>query len=100
LYGENGTLEVTADAAGSVARGVRAGEPGFQTLPIPDAVWGDVDRDANAWEQIMQAFTRLFIDSIIEDEPISPSFYDGIKAQAVIEAAFESDRSGYWTDVQ
>ena len=40
--------------------------------------------------------TRLFIDAIREDRPLSPSFYDGWKAQEVVEAAVESHRTGTW----
>lgn len=44
--------------------------------------------------------TRLFIDSILADQPVTPGFYEGMKVQEVIEAAFESDRSGCWVDVR
>ncbi len=41
----------------------------------------------------------LFIDSILADIPITPSFHDGVKVQAVIDAAFESDRTGCRVEV-
>ncbi len=37
---------------------------------------------------------RLFIDAILNDLPITPSFYDGYKTQQIIEAALESDKTG------
>jgi len=39
---------------------------------------------------------RLFIDSILANQPVSPSFYDGMRTQQVIDAAIESHRSGQW----
>ena len=42
---------------------------------------------------------RLFVDAIKEDRPVSPSFYDGLKAQEVIDAAFESHRSECWVSL-
>jgi predicted dehydrogenase len=37
---------------------------------------------------------RLFIDSILNDTKPEPSFYDGLKAQQVMDAAMESAKSG------
>jgi len=38
----------------------------------------------------------LFIDSILEDKTIIPNFYDGLKAQEVIDAAKKSNEIGQW----
>ena len=40
--------------------------------------------------------TRLFIDAIVNDWALSPSFHDGLKAQAVIEAALEANTRECW----
>jgi predicted dehydrogenase len=37
---------------------------------------------------------RAFVDCIMEDRPAVPSFADGVKAQAVIEAALRSAETG------
>lgn len=107
LYGDKGTLEAYADAATQTVRGLRSGESEFQTLPVPENILRGIDQRASLWtHQFAQLFTeqsvgtRLFIDGIVDDRPISPGFYEGMKAQAVIEAAFESDRSGCWAKVQ
>jgi hypothetical protein len=34
------------------------------------------------------------MDAIVADQPVSPNFYDGFKAQAVIDAALEAQRHG------
>ena len=35
---------------------------------------------------------RHFIDAILYDQPVAPDFEDGLKVQAVIDAALESHR--------
>jgi len=87
---------------GTEVRGVRQTEEQFRVLPIPDELRGHVDPSAPFFSQIFQAFstesigTRLFIDAIVENRPLSPSFYDGWKTQEVLEAAVESHRTGRW----
>lgn len=107
LYGDRGTLEVYADASTQTVRGLRNGESEFRILPVPESILRGIDQKASLWrDQFAQLFTeqsvgtRLFIDSIVDDRLVPPGFYDGVKAQAVIEAAFESDRSGCWAEVR
>ena len=96
LHGESGTLEARATFTSAEIRGVRDGEKEFRPLPVPDRILEGVDK-ANPFHVISQ-FTGdyLFIDSILQDQPISPSFYDGLKAQEVIDAAKESHKMGQW----
>ena len=82
-------------------RGLRNGESEFRTLPVPESILLGIDQKASLWkEQFARLFTeqsvgtRLFIDGIVDDRPVSPGFYDGMRVQAVLEAAFEADRSG------
>jgi predicted dehydrogenase len=121
LHGESGTLEARATFRGAEIRGARAsesgeleardtftsaeirgerdGEEGFRLLPIPARLLAGVD-EANPYHVITQfAGDYLFIDSILEDRPISPSFYDGFRAQEVIDAAIESHEQGVWVSV-
>lgn len=96
LHGEDGTLEATCEQV----QGVHRGEQAFHTLPVPDAFWGDANRD-----KYFDIFCRLpigdrlFIDAILDDLPLAPSFYDGLKAQEVISAAIESHETGRWVTV-
>jgi predicted dehydrogenase len=99
MYGEAGSLEISVpyqgNEAGAVIRGVRSGEKQYQTLAVPDAYWGSVNRSDPYGVFTQQSVgPRLFIDAIREDRPVSPNFYDGYKAQQVIDAANEADRSG------
>ena len=107
LYGDKGTLEVYADASTQTVCGLRNGESEFQALPVPEDILHGIDQQASLWtHQFARLFTeqsvgtRLFIDGIVDDRPVSPGFYEGMKVQAVIEAAFESDRSGCWSKVR
>jgi hypothetical protein len=43
--------------------------------------------------------TRLFVDSIVADRPIESDFHAGGRTQMVIDAAFESNRSGCWEEM-
>jgi len=107
LYGDAGTLEVDFNFNdGYVIRGARSGEDQIKQLAIPDDILNGVDPISPFFEQFEQIFTgqsvgtRLFIEAIVNDQPVSPSFYDGLKAQAVIEAAIEADRRECWVSVE
>jgi predicted dehydrogenase len=106
LHGQSGTLEVEAYfLLGAEVRGVRDSEKQFQKLAVPDELWGDVDRNQPLIMQVMEAFTqqpigdRLFIDAILDDRQVTPSFYDGLKAQEVVDAAMRSHQEGCWVSI-
>jgi predicted dehydrogenase len=95
LYGEAGTLELDmiygGPEAGVVIRGARSQDEQFQILNVPDSFWGDADpSDSFSVFTTNSVGTRFFIDAIIEDRPVEPNFYDGFKAQQVIDAALKS----------
>ncbi len=111
LRGESGTLEADYNLRGtdwgrgivrteSEIRGARRDEPRFATLSVPDRIWAGVDRN-HAYEALVKhsAGSRLFIEAIIDDKPISPNFYDGFKAQEVIDAAITSHNEGRWVSL-
>ena len=106
LHGESGTLEVDFSLGSAEIRGARRDEGEYRTLYVPDRLWGDVDRNQSLIGQLIELYTkgsvgnRLFIDAILEDKPISPSFYEGFKVQEVIDAANESHRNGGWVTIQ
>ena len=105
LHGESGTLEaeLTFPAGRTLPgeiRGARQDDDHFHILPVPADYWDNADRT-----QLLDVFSkrsigsRLFIDSIVEDCPVTPNFYDGLKVQEVIDAALESDRTGCWAAI-
>jgi predicted dehydrogenase len=99
LFGEAGTLDINVNYGGpepwATIQAARSSEATLQTLAVPESYWGDVSR-TDPFEVFTKqsAGARQFLDAILEDRPISPSFYDGYKAQQVIDAALESDRTG------
>jgi predicted dehydrogenase len=103
LHGSAGTLELVRYASGTRTdelRGLTEGSGEFRTLAIPDDILGDAN--PHDW---LDAFTkqsvgaRHFIDSIVKDTLPSPAFHDGVKVQAVLDAAIEAHQRGAWVSV-
>jgi predicted dehydrogenase len=101
MHGAQGTLEADLPVGGGwELRGARAGEPVIRPLAIPDRIVGPIDRTQPAVQQFMAGLAvhpwgpRAFVDAIVEDRPAVSSFVDGVKAQAVIEAALRAQESG------
>jgi predicted dehydrogenase len=97
LHGRDGSLEVHGNAWASPPTaqiiGYRNGDDNAQVLGTPDSFYGNSDRDAafGVFEH-NSVGTRLFIDSILNDRAIEPSFEQGYRVQRVIEAAMQSHR--------
>ena len=95
LHGEAGTIEVSSAMAGTIIAAARDGEKEFKTLEVPDSFWEGANR-----KNPFSVFTRqsvgarLFIDSIIDDQPITPGFEDGVAVQKVLDAALASQEQG------
>jgi predicted dehydrogenase len=106
LYGEAGSLELVFTFTGAALRGSRPGDEAWQTLEVPDALWHDADRTGLFIDQVFDLFkkqsvgNRLFIDAILDDRPIDATFYDGWKAQQVIDAAIASHDQGRWIAIE
>ena len=106
LHGQSGTLEAHMSFLGTEIRGARHDEKQFGALSVPDHLWGDVDRTLSHMDQFFEVFhrqsvgDRLFIDAILENQPVTPSFYDGFKAQQVMDAAIASHESGTWVAIE
>jgi predicted dehydrogenase len=96
LTGDAGTLESELTLAGKSLRGARSGAEcaeDFGSSPYgPDDDIFDVFRTEAVGD-------RLFIDAILQDQPVSPDFYDGLRAQQVIDAALLSHREARWAAV-
>jgi predicted dehydrogenase len=96
LYGDAGSLEIDFNFAGSLLRGVHKGEDEWRELPVPSEFLGQGDNPPLGGFDFLAPFTnqsvgdRLFIDGITQGKPVQPTFFDGWKAQQVIDAAFAS----------
>jgi predicted dehydrogenase len=107
LYGEAGTLEIDVPyggpeaEAGAVIRAARSEEEQLRTLEVPADYWGDVSR-SDPWEVFTHqpVGCRTFIDAILQKRLVPPTFYDGYKAQQVIEAALDSHRLEKWVSIE
>ena len=102
LHGEAGTLEADQSFLETEIRGARHDEKQLVALSVPDRLWGNVDRTGAFFERVGQVFhtqsvgDRQFIDAILADRPVTPSFYEGFKVQEVIDAAIASHENGTW----
>jgi predicted dehydrogenase len=105
LHGASGTLEADYTWMDTQIRGAQQDEAQFEVLPIPDHLLVGVDPNASLTDRFMAVFhnqsagDRAFIDAILHDHPMTPSLYDGVKVQQVIDAAIASHQSGRWVSV-
>ena len=106
LYGEGGTLELNTSSIDVQMRGVREGQTAFEALTLPDEFTMGVDPTLPLWERFARTMQtqsigdRAFIDAILKDEPVTPDFEDGLRVQAVIDAALVSHQLGCWVAVR
>lgn len=103
LHGEKGTLELDVDfARGGEVRGAQQGEERLKPLPVPDRIMAGIDSHSPLGEQYDRIFreqsvgSRLFVDAILENCPLTPGFHDGLKVQQVIDAAFVAHKKKSW----
>jgi predicted dehydrogenase len=82
----------------------KAGGPGLAPLEVPRDfwVWPGSPRDPGVGDPLVafrydQAFE--FIDAIRNQRPCVPSFHDGVRVQAVMEAALQSNESQGWVNL-
>jgi predicted dehydrogenase len=95
LYGNAGTLIMNYGSDGTRIRGIQDGQSDFRELPVPADFWQGVDpAHPDDVFRKQSAGCRAFIDAIIDDKSPGPTFYDGWRAQQVIDAALESYRTG------
>jgi predicted dehydrogenase len=104
LHGDAGTLEAEqilfGAEAGAVIRGARQGEEQFGLLTVPENLAKNLDGNDIFDPYKKQAVgPRLFIDAIINEQPMTPNFYDGLKVQEVIDAAIEAHRKECWVSL-
>jgi predicted dehydrogenase len=95
LHGSAGTLELQHTFRGAMLHGARAEEQEIRPLSIPPDLWEGVDPASPLEVSLRHSVgDRAFIDAIVQDRPLTPSFYDGWKVQQVIEAAFAAHDQG------
>jgi predicted dehydrogenase len=82
----------------------RKGKTGLETVPVPKEflTWPGSPRDPSKGDPLFtfrydQSFE--FIDAIANERPCIPSFLDGARAQAVMEAAIVSAKQRRWIEL-
>ena len=103
LNGSEASFEFTTGKWNELQHGKRGG-PGMQPLAVPREfwTWPGSPRDPAAGDPLVafrydQAWE--FIDAIRSQRPCVPSFHDGARAQAVMDAAVRSAEIGQWVNV-
>jgi predicted dehydrogenase len=104
LHGQSGTIEVFFSALGADVYFIRDDKKKFELKTFSDYLLGDIDQaDISPMFKIftkLHGGDHLFIDSILEDRPAVPNFYDGLEVQKVIDAAEQSHQSGRWVSLK
>jgi predicted dehydrogenase len=103
LNGSEATFEFTTGKWNELQYGKQGG-PGLAPLPVPREfwVWPGCPRDPGVGDPLIafrydQAFE--FIDAIRNQRPCVPSFHDGVRTQAVIDAAVQSAEDEAWVEL-
>lgn len=110
FFGDQGTLEAElpflgSATGGAILRGMRQGEQAFMNLPI-----SNVPEEDALHHQFLATYAfdyiksqpigdRLFIDAVLAGQKVTPSLYDGWKAQQIVDAALQSHEKGCWASV-
>jgi predicted dehydrogenase len=102
VYGDEGWLSAEFQRSRDPQlRGARRGEeirPVDSGDPAAEGVGSYEERLLASWKRRSVA-DRLFVDAILSDQQVAPSFEDGVAVQRVIDAALESHQTDSWVDV-
>jgi predicted dehydrogenase len=103
LNGSEATFEFTTGKWNELLHG-KVGGPGLAPLAVPREfwVWPGCPRDPAVGDPLVsfrydQAFE--FIDAIRSQRPCNPSFHEGARTQAVIDAAVRSTEKQAWVEL-
>ena len=99
LCGEKGTLELSFPRSGIELRGARSDDEAFQVLEIPADLLGEVDQTKPFFECLLEYFATgdyKFIEAILQDKRPTPSFFEGLRAQEVVDGAILAYQNKCW----
>ena len=103
LNGSEATFEFTTGKWNELLHG-KVGAPGLAPLVVPREFWvyPGSPRDPSVGDPLVtfrydQAFE--FIDAIRNQRPCTPSFHEGVRTQAVIDATVRSAESRAWVNL-
>ena len=100
FYGAEGTMVLDNPTVGHMRgftlRLATRGREGWRELLVEDTT--DVPEADDRAAPVARLATR-FLDWVVEGKPASPDFAEGLRVQALLEAARKSDESGKWLEV-
>ncbi len=105
LHGEAGSLTSSLRLVAGPEVKLARGDGPFEVMRLPEPYLAGIDPAQPYVASALPIFqaqpigSRLFIDSIIEGRTHAPSFYEGWKAQQLIDACIESSLLRRWVDV-
>jgi predicted dehydrogenase len=106
VHGTRGTLGLDwPNKTGPALVGASGEGQPILPLAVPEELWLGADPAFDPPARFDHFYVtapvgeRLFIDSILAGTPASPSFYDGWKAQQVVDAAIAAARTRRWVEV-
>lgn len=99
LHGEDGAIEATYTAPASGLQYISADQQRFHHVSIPPEFAGSAPASPFRVFRELSVGDRLFIDAILDDRPICPSFREGLSTQLILDAAAEAARSGHWIPI-
>jgi predicted dehydrogenase len=104
VNGEEGTAIYELGRPNEIQIG-RKGGMGLEVIPVPQEFLKHPasSRDVNSGDPVVTFRYDQdveFIDAIVHNRPCQPSFLDGVRVQAVMEAILESEHSGKWVNIK
>jgi hypothetical protein len=105
LNGEAGSLVSSLRLATGPEVKLARGDGPFEIMHLPEPYLAGIDPAQPYVASAIPMFltqpigSRLFIDSICDGHTYAPSFYEGWKAQQLIDACVESSLLRRWVDV-
>lgn len=104
LSGDKGAIELRhifdGVEKGIEIKGITQGDAHYETLEVPADLLDGLAADDFAGLYSQQSVgPRLFVDAIAHGAEISTTFFDGVKAQEVADAALRSSRERRWIDL-
>jgi predicted dehydrogenase len=106
LQGEAASIVADVGFSSGVRLQIAKGEGQFEAIAIPERYLTGMDASLPFFDQFLAMMmqqsvgNRLFVDGIVNNTPIVPSLYDGLKAQQIIDAVNASHASGGWVETK
>ena len=99
IYGSKGMLELPRgreESLEAVVRGARLGEDqATRELPVPDR-FKSAPGEQSGGSLAFRALVRRFLEGIAQGTSLSPTFYDGLRCQQVLDAVARSSAENRW----